>query len=212
MKLKDARRLLDNASKRIEERLKTYTNPKVIIKEPRLIATLFKKYYHLVSLYDCLSNPRRVRTSLYVENYINNRIKREVKLIQKTILPLVDIYDLYIDHILNNGANDRSSSSDLLRYLVYGSGNYFPLDSEIDKSFPKDFEDFGRCYRFLTLGEFDETSILNMTHLYPGWTPVVENWKKLSDLYEKVLFEDLPVGGFNLFIKGINNEKKISQD
>jgi hypothetical protein len=203
MKLKDARKLLDNASKRIEERLKTYTNPKVITKEPRLIATLFKKYYHLVSLYDCLSNPRRVKTSLYVENYINNRIKREVKQIQKTILPLVDIYDLYIDHILNNGENDRSSSSDLLRYLAYGDDSYFPFSSEIDKSFPKDFEDFGRCYRFLTLGKIDEILVLNMVHLYPGWTPIVENWEKLSNLFEKVLFEDLPMEMFNSFIRGI---------
>lgn len=201
MQLKEVKEYLESFDERLNQRLSFYLDPNVIKVEPRLIAKLFKDYYSLVSCYEALEHGFEV--TAYTQKYIENAITKKIKDLKAKIATTFNIYDSYVNHILFKGVDDRGNSSDILRYIAYGNAGYLP--SSPKTAIPYDIADFGRCYRFVKLQNFEGLLIKTnaVTSVFPMWKPYIENWSKLADLYEKVLFEDLEFNEFRDFIRSL---------
>jgi hypothetical protein len=60
-----------------------------------------------------------------------------------------------------------------------------------DPGRPYDADDFGRCYRLLTLFPGWRVRLSEVTAQFPMWTPLVEAWDDLTALYEGGKFREL---------------------
>jgi hypothetical protein len=54
-----------------------------------------------------------------------------------------------------------------------------------DPYFPLDPADFGRCYRLLKLIPSWRKRLPEVAERFPNWKMLVENWRELTDLYER---------------------------
>ena len=48
---------------------------------------------------------------------------------------------------------------------------------------PYDIDDFGRCYRFAKYAELTSEDLQKVKEVFPYYTPIIDNWDKLCDLY-----------------------------
>ena len=54
-------------------------------------------------------------------------------------------------------------------------------------SVPRDPQDFGRCYRLLQLNPPWRRRLPEVAVLYPGWSPFVREWPRLTRMYTRAL-------------------------
>lgn len=98
---------------------------------------------------------------------IKNLIKEEMKFSNK-------ILDWY-------RGNDTGISSEAIMTVMTGK----KWSSDFTPDVPRDPSDFGRCYRLLkSFPEFKER-LPEVAKKYPEWEPFVQNWDRLTSLYEK---------------------------
>lgn len=71
----------------------------------------------------------------------------------------------------------------------------------VDVDIPHDPDDFGRCYRLLKLFPAWRGELGKVTRLCPRWKKYVENWNKLTELYEQELAKKIPEGTLYGFMK-----------
>ena len=50
---------------------------------------------------------------------------------------------------------------------------------------PYDKDDFSRCYKLVKFADIPKSELEILAKNYPQWEKFVENWDKLTDMYEK---------------------------
>ena len=50
---------------------------------------------------------------------------------------------------------------------------------------PYDPDDFSRCYKLVKQCNIPINDLQKITKAYPYWKPYIDNWQKLTDMYER---------------------------
>ncbi len=80
--------------------------------------------------------------------------------------------------------NDRGISSETIFEVM--DGYKFPISSSpVQHSPPRDPDDFGRCYRLLSIFPEWVPRLKEVSDRYPFWKPIIEHWDELTNLYVK---------------------------
>lgn len=80
-------------------------------------------------------------------------------------------------------SNDTGTSSKTIWAVMMGAKSR-------DVGWPRDPDDFGRCYRLLAYFPEWRKRLPEVAQQYPAWGPLVEHWDEIERLYLK----DLPSG------------------
>ena len=83
-----------------------------------------------------------------------------------------------------NGTDTGTSSKTIFRILSKEHGSKVPNSTFFNPDIPHDPADFGRCYRLLKLFPAWRNRLVEVSSVYPAWTPLVTAWDKLEALYE----------------------------
>ena len=81
---------------------------------------------------------------------------------------------------LRNGEHGMSSES------IFANLSSIKFSGPVT-SYPHDSSDFGRCYALLQIVPEFKTEFKNMRKASPMWSKFVDNWDKLTDMYETSL-------------------------
>ena len=75
--------------------------------------------------------------------------------------------------------NDAGISSKTIMSVMTGTA------LEDHASVPWDADDFGRCYRLLNIFPEWKSRLQEVADKYPEWQKLVDNWDKLTEIYER---------------------------
>jgi hypothetical protein len=83
-------------------------------------------------------------------------------------------------------------------------------------NYPYDPDDFSRCYKLLQAVPEWKTSLFRLKKLCPEWSNLVENWDKLTEMYEENKRTNWKnhekIGMYELMQKCLNREQTLSRN
>jgi hypothetical protein len=158
-------------------------------KEPRLIAefAIQSNLLRMITYTKYTANIEQYSNAKQITKFLDNKEKEIIKLwnyLREKIVIMTNLYGLATPLSWLRYSHDTGKSSETIYHVLCET-----RDSRFTPDIPYDPSDFGRCYRFLRVFPHLKRDLHEVSDRFIMWKPYVENWDKLTTLYEEEMLQ-----------------------